>query len=172
MLPAARILITELDNEAKTTRRVLERVPQDRFEWQPHPKSMSAGQLAQHIASIPGSMARLAAQDGFDMSTRRWEHPPAESASSVLATFDEGVASVREFIAGLDESRATATWRMTYGDREIFAIPRLAMLRTMAFNHWYHHRGEMVVYLRLLGIPVPAVYGRSADENPFAQLPA
>jgi uncharacterized damage-inducible protein DinB len=77
--------------------------------------------------------------------------------------------AARDFLAGLTEERAGQTWRLTFGDREIFAIPRLSVMRTMCFNHWYHHRGELVVYLRLLGVPVPIVYGRSADENPFTQ---
>jgi uncharacterized damage-inducible protein DinB len=169
MLPAARALIAELDAETPATRRVLERIPASQFGWRPHPKSMSAGQLAQHVASIPGGVARFAQMDGMDVATRPTEYASCESRDALLATLDASVASAREFLAGLDEERATAIWRLTFGDREIFAIPRLAVMRTMCFNHWYHHRGELVVYLRLLDVAVPIVYGRSADENPFAQ---
>lgn len=172
MLPAARALIAELDAETPATHRVLERVPADQFEWRPHPKSMSAGQLAQHIASIPGSVARFAALDGMDVATRPAGYASCESRDALLAALDASVAAAREFLAGIDDARANAIWRLTFGEKEIFAIPRLGVMRTMGFNHWYHHRGELVVYLRLLGVPVPVVYGRSADENPFAQAVA
>lgn len=169
MLPAARALIAELDAETSATRRVLERIPGDRLAWRPHQKSMSLGQLSQHVAAIPGNIARMAQLDGFDVATRTVEYPSAESAAAVLATHDASIDAARAFLTGLDETSATAVWRLTFGDREIFAVPRLTMLRSMLFNHWIHHRGELVVYLRLLDVPVPVVYGRSADENPFAQ---
>ena len=168
MLPAAQALIAELDAEAPVTRRVLARLPADRFDWQPHPKSFTAGQLAQHIASIPGNIARMAQLDGVDMATRKFEYASAEGSDALLATFDASVTAARDYLGGLDEETAQARWRMTFGDREVVSFPRLAMMRTMCLNHWYHHRGELVVYLRLLGVPVPIVYGRSADESPFA----
>ena len=110
--------------------------------------------------------------DSIDMATRKMEYPAGESTAAILATLDASVTAARAFLSGLDEARASGTWRMTFGDREIFAIPRLGMLRTICFNHWYHHRGELVVYLRLLDVPVPVVYGKSADENPFAAVVA
>jgi uncharacterized damage-inducible protein DinB len=133
---------------------------------------MSAGQLAQHVAAIPGGVVQFAKLDGFDISTRPQEYASCASGPALLAAFDASVATAREFLAGLDEQRASAPWRLTFGDREIFTIPRLGVMRTMALNHWYHHRGELVVYLRLLGVAVPVVYGRSADENPWAQAVA
>ena|SRR5260221_707770 len=166
MLPAAHALIAELDREAVATRRVLERVPADRFGWRPHPRSFSAGQLAQHIAAIPGHVSRLAGMDVFDVASRIPEYPACDSAPALLASLDASLASARDFLAGLDESRAAATWRLTAGDREIATMPRIQVMRTMGLNHWYHHRGELVVYLRLLDVPVPVVYGRSADESP------
>jgi len=169
MIPAARALIAELDGEAPATRRVLERVPADQLGWRPHPKSMSAGQLAQHVASIPGVVAKLGPLDGFDVSTRPGEPASCESKDAMLASFEASIASAREYLTGLDEAHANGMWRLSFGDREIFTIPRIGMFRTMAFNHLYHHRGELVVYLRLLNIPVPIVYGRSADENPLTQ---
>jgi uncharacterized damage-inducible protein DinB len=108
----------------------------------------------------------------MDVATRPTDYATCESREALLAAFDASVAAAREFLAGLDEARATAIWRLTFGDREIVAMPRLGVMRTMCFNHWYHHRGELVVYLRLLGVPVPIVYGRSADENPFVQAVA
>lgn len=165
MLPAARALIAELDREALATRRVLERVPADRFAWRPHPRSFSAGELAQHIAAIPGNVARLAGQDAFDVSKRKPEYPACESAPALLSALEASLASARSFLAGLDETAASAPWRLTAGDRELATMPRIDVMRTMGLNHWYHHRGELVVYLRLLGVPVPVVYGRSADES-------
>jgi len=169
MLPAAQALIAELDAEAATTRRVLQRVPDDRLGWQPHVKSLTLGQLAQHIAAIPGGVARMAQQEGIDMATRSLDYAPCESTSAALSTLDASVTSAKTFLSGLDERTANAIWRLTFGDREIFAVPRLNVIRTMCLNHLIHHRGELVVYLRLLDVPVPVVYGRSADENPFAR---
>src|SRR5690606_14754417 len=152
MLPAVHALIKELETEARTTRRVLERVPADRFDWRPHPKSMTAGQLARHIATVPGSIARVMALDGLDLSTRPVEYPPAESTAALLDALDASVEAARDLLASLDEARAFATWRLTFGDHEVFALPRVVAFRTMALNHWYHHRGELVVYLRLLEV--------------------
>jgi uncharacterized damage-inducible protein DinB len=169
MSQAATALAAELDAEFPITRRVLERVPADKLSWQPHGKSMSLGQLAQHIAAIPGSIAKLALMDGLDMATRPGTYATGESTSAILATFDQSVMAMKDALSGLDDSASQATWRMTFGEREIFARPRIGVMRTMCLNHMIHHRGELVVYLRLLDVPVPVVYGRSADENPFAQ---
>jgi uncharacterized damage-inducible protein DinB len=167
MVPAAHALLAEIDAETATTRRLLERLPAEHFDWRPHPKSMTAGQLAQHVAAIPGNVARLARMDGLDVATVPQEYASCESRDALLATFDASVAAIRDVVARLDEASAAATWRLTFGDREIVAWPRLGLIRTMGLNHWYHHRGELVVYLRLLNVPVPVVYGRTADENPF-----
>ena len=167
MLPSPQALIAELDIEAPITRRVLERLPADRFDWQPHPKSLSAGQLAHHIAATPGNAARFVALDGVDLATRRFEYPASENPAALLATLDASVAAAREALAALDPARAGDRWRMTFGDREIAGMPRINVMRMIGLNHWYHHRGELVVYLRLMGVPVPIVYGRSADESPF-----
>jgi uncharacterized damage-inducible protein DinB len=170
MLPAARALLAEIETEMPATRRVLERVPGDRLGWRPHEKSFSAGQLAQHIATIPGTVARLAQREGLDVASREAIYPECESAEALMVTLEASLATAREFLAGLDEETAAAVWRITAGSRQIAAMPRLAVMRSLGLNHWYHHRGEMVVYLRLLGVPVPIVYGRSADESPVGTL--
>ncbi|HEY7055511.1 MAG TPA: DinB family protein [Vicinamibacterales bacterium] len=167
MLPDLNALLRELEAEAPATRRVLERIPADRLGWRPHAKSMSAGQLAQHVATIPGNIARAVRQDGLDLAARPMTYAACESPEAVLATFDESIATLRDTLRSLDDQTAMAPWRLHFGERDIFTQPRTGVLRTMCFNHWYHHRGELVVYLRLLDIPVPIVYGRSADENPF-----
>jgi len=166
MLPAAQALIAELDAEARITRRVLDRVPADRFDWQPHPKSMTAGQLAQHLATTPATAARFVQLDAVDMAGRRFEYPCCADKASLLAALDASVSEAREALMNLDESRARETFRITVGDHEVAAMPRINVMRTIGLNHLIHHRGELVVYLRLLGVPVPIVYGRSADESP------
>lgn len=160
-------LVAELEQESHATRRVLERVPDDRLEWRPHPKSMSLGQLALHVATIPGSLARLAQLDGLDAATVDFTPASPASAAELLPALEASVAGAREFLSGLDDAAAAATWRLTFGERELLAAPRAGIVRSLLLNHWYHHRGQLVVYLRLLDVPVPAVYGRSADEDPF-----
>jgi uncharacterized damage-inducible protein DinB len=167
-----RAFAAELEQESAATRRLLKRVPADKLSWRPHPKSMSLGQLAHHVAVIPGRMANLARGEGFDISTANFEAPEAKDAAELLPALEEGLASARELLLGLDDASAAASWTMKHGERTVFSIPRVAMIRTMMLNHWYHHRGQLAVYLRILDVPVPATYGRSADENLFGAAPA
>ncbi|HEV8580746.1 MAG TPA: DinB family protein [Thermoanaerobaculia bacterium] len=160
--------ISELEQEAKSTRKVLERVPADKLDWQPHPKSMKLGQLALHVANLPGAFARMGRLDSFDASQTRFNPPMPQGVDELLPTLEAGVADARTFLGELDDEAAMAPWRFTHGERELFTVPRLGLVRSLMFNHMYHHRGQLVVYLRLLDIPVPSVYGPSADENPFA----
>jgi uncharacterized damage-inducible protein DinB len=157
----------ELQQEAAVTRRVLERVPGDRLAWKPHSKSMSLGQLAMHVATIPGNIAKLAQVDEFDASNAKFEPPTPKDSAELLAAFEASIQDAREYLAGLSDSAAAANWRMTMKGKEVFNLPRIAMLRAIMLNHWYHHRGQLSVYLRLLDVPVPSIYGPSADENPF-----
>jgi uncharacterized damage-inducible protein DinB len=163
----ASLMLSELQEEAAATRRVLERVPADRLTWKPHPKSLTLGQLARHVARIPGDLARIAREDSFDNATPRNVHAQPENAAELIPALEASVAAAREFFEELDEAKAAAPWRMMDGGREIFSIPRRAFVRSVLLNHWYHHRAQLMVYLRLLDVPVPAVYGGSADENPF-----
>jgi uncharacterized damage-inducible protein DinB len=167
MLPVAQALLAEIDAEAVSTRRVLERLPADRYGWTPHPKSLTAGQLAQHVATVPSAIARIAETDGMDVATRGLHYDSCESPAALLAAFEASLAAARAALTSLDEPSSRAIWRISAGDRDLVAIPRLAAIRSVGLNHWYHHRGELVVYLRLLGVPVPIIYGRSADENPL-----
>ncbi len=113
------------------------------------------------------AVTKLATLDGLDASAVNFEPPQPESAAELLPTLEAGLDSARAFLSGLDEKSSVSGWRLTDGDREVFTIPRIGVLRTLLLNHWYHHRGQLVVYLRLLDQPVPIVYGRSADESPF-----
>ena len=155
----------EFDHEAKTTRRVLERVPNDRLAWKPHQKSMSLGQLALHVATLPGAIAEISLQSPFQAP--KFVQPSASSASELLPALDESLAKAKRALGNQDDASLTSMWRLMDGDRELFAVPRGALLRTLMLNHWYHHRGQLSVYLRELDVPVPSIYGPSADENPF-----
>ena len=161
-------MMNEINQESVITRRVLERVPSDKVSWKPHPKSMSLGQLALHIATIPGSLSKLAQLDGFDTSNANFDPPAAKDGKEILSTLDASLRAVEEYLSVVSESAAMGNWRLTAGGKEVFTIPRFSLLRTIMLNHWYHHRGQLSVYLRLLDVPVPVIYGRSADENPFA----
>ncbi|HEY7370218.1 MAG TPA: DinB family protein [Thermoanaerobaculia bacterium] len=160
-------MLAELDAEASATRRVLERVPADRLTWKPHPKSLTLGQLARHVARIPGDLAHIARDDSFDNATPRNVHAQPESAAELMPALEASLTAARAFLEELTEAKAAAPWRMMDGPREIFAIPRRAFVRSVLLNHWYHHRAQLMVYLRLLDVPVPAVYGGSADEKAF-----
>jgi len=160
-------LLQELEQEAQTTRRVLERVPDAELGWKPHPKSMSLGQLALHIATTPGGVAEIAARPGLD-DPPQFVQPAAQTAAELLPTLEQSVAKARTLLGGMDDRQAMETWTLKMGDQVLMTMPRAAVLRTIMLNHWYHHRGQLSVYLRQLNVPVPSIYGPSADENPFA----
>ena len=161
-------LLNELYQEAAITRRVLERVPGDMLEWRPHPKSMSLGQLAIHVASIPGNLSRLVQADEFDASQANFTPPSPSSVEEILTAHDGSLRVAQDYLGGVDEQIAQESWRLTFKGKEVFTAPRGGVIRSLMLNHWYHHRGQLSVYLRLLDVPVPVIYGRSADENPFA----
>ena len=159
-------LLLELEQEAETTRRVLERVPGDRLSWKPHAKSMSLGQLALHIALVPGAVAQLSTQ--AQVPPPQFIHPEPASAAELIPALDKSIQQATEVLRGMDDAALGRTWRVVDGDREVMAVPVGGLLRSIMLNHWYHHRGQLSVYLREVGVPVPSIYGPSADENPFA----
>ena len=168
MADMTRFLVSELEQEAATTRRVMERVPADRLDFQPHPKAMSLGQLALHVARIPGAMSRMARLDAFDAANAKFNPEAPTSAEELLPTLEASVAEARSFLGELDEARGDAPWQLRHGEKELLTMPRFNMIRSLMLNHWYHHRGQLVTYLRTLDVAVPSVYGPTADENPFA----
>jgi uncharacterized damage-inducible protein DinB len=159
-------LLQELEQEATTTRRVLERVPDDQLGWRPHKKARTLGELALHVAGTPGAVATLAAQSEIQAPT--FTDPSPTSASELIPALDESIATAKRVLGKMDDATLNAKWRMMRDGREIMSIPRIALLRSIMLNHWYHHRGQLSVYLRELGVAIPSIYGPSADENPFA----
>ena len=161
-------MLTELRQEAEITRRVLDRVPDEKLTWRPHPKSMTIGQLALHVATIPGAICGLSALSEFDAANATFEPPQPESKDALMKALGKSVEDAVAYLESLSAESAAASWRLLLRGNEVFAMPRVWMLRNLLLNHWYHHRGQLSVYLRLLDVPVPVIYGRSADENPFA----
>ncbi|HYK90254.1 MAG TPA: DinB family protein [Acidobacteriota bacterium] len=163
MLP----MLNEFREEAAITKRALQRVPANRLGWKPHPRSMSLGQLSLHIATIPSRLSQLAQLDGFDVSQANFDPPHPKNMEEVLAAHEQSVLDAEKCLQEMTEEQAQAKWRLMKKDKELFTKPRAAILRSILLNHWYHHRGQLSVYLRLLDVPVPVIYGRSADESPF-----
>jgi uncharacterized damage-inducible protein DinB len=159
-------LLQELEHEAATTKRVLERVPEDKLDWQPHEKSMTLGRLAHHVATTPGDIAGIAAVDEFDFGTFAGSEQ-SKTSSELLAAHEASIQKAKDFLGAMDDASAMATWKATMAGRPLMSIPRVGVVRNIMLNHWIHHRGQLSVYLRLLNVPVPSIYGPSADENPF-----
>ncbi len=160
-------LIGEIEQEAATTRRVLERVPADKLSWKPNEKSMSLGPLALHVAQVPRTVASIAAQNPGSFP-ENLEQAAATSVDQSLSALDEGVSKAKEIVGGARRrGNAGELWSLVAGGQTLLSMPRIGLLRAIMLNHWYHHRGQLSVYLRLLDVPVPSIYGPSADENPF-----
>jgi len=159
-------MLQELEHEAQTTRRVLERVPNDQLAWRPHVKARTLGELALHIANVPGAVAALVATS--PVQAPQFTDPSPTKAAELIPALDASISRAKSILGGMDDATLLATWRMMNGEQEVIALPRVAMLRSIMLNHWYHHRGQLTVYLKELGVPIPSIYGPSADENPFA----
>src|SRR5665213_2097740 len=162
-------ILAEFDHESKTTRRVLERVPGDKLAWKPHARSMSLGQLALHIAQVPGNIAGFVAVPVYERPANApFGQKEAASTSEIMSAFDASLVKVKDVLRGLDDATVMSMWSLKAGEKTVMSMPRLAVIRNIMLNHWYHHRGQLSVYLRELDVPVPSIYGPSADENPFA----
>jgi uncharacterized damage-inducible protein DinB len=161
-------LLNELELESMTTRRVLERVPTDKLGWKPHPKSMSLGALALHVAQSPGYIAsQWAMKDVVDFGAMKAgaSNDPT-STDAILAAHDASTTQAREALAAIGDEGMRKPWKGVAGGATIFDMPKAALVRSIVMNHTYHHRGQLSVYLRLLDVPVPSIYGPSADEQP------
>jgi uncharacterized damage-inducible protein DinB len=162
----AAAFIAELEMEAKSTREALSRIPQDKLAWKPHVKSMSLGQLGWHIANALAITSRLAQVDSFEASSVP-PQPELQSAAALPGIFDESVKTATETLASFDDAIMARSWTLTRGGQTLMTITRQALVRGVMLNHLYHHRGQLTVYLRMLDIPVPSIYGPSADEGRF-----
>jgi uncharacterized damage-inducible protein DinB len=158
----AQALLAEFEIQAPITRKFLERLPDEKLTWKPHEKSMTAGQLAYHLASIPGGIVRFA--ETSPAQTKGFNFPQPATRDEVLQVFDDSIATVRGMLPKYHDAAMKETWRLLHEGHEVFAVPRGQFLRDVMLNHWYQHRGQFSVYLRILNIPVPASFGPSADE--------
>jgi uncharacterized damage-inducible protein DinB len=154
----------EFENEAKTTRKFLERVPENKLTWKPHEKSKTAGDLALHIATTPGVIAQAALEDAW--SPPGGGSPQPESLKEILDAHDHSIEVVRQILPKFDDARMMGDWSFVNDGKTMLTMPRVALLRSIMLNHWYHHRGQFGVYLRLMDCKVPSSYGPSGDEAP------
>jgi uncharacterized damage-inducible protein DinB len=159
-------MLQELEHEAHATRRVLERVPNQHLAWRPHVKSRTLGELAMHVAITPGGIAEFVSMPSPAQAPDFVDPVPAH-AKDLVPTLNASIDNAKRILGAMDDATLLETWRIMKGDRELLAMPRIQFVRSIMLNHWYHHRGQLSVYLRELEIPVPSIYGPSADENPF-----
>ena len=157
-------LFPELDMELAVTRKILSIVPMERADWKPHPRSMSLGQLAVHVAQLPGFATEMASADVTPFDPAAWEPAPVRDATELLALFDAEATKLRAALGALDHARLNGNWKMTMGDQAILDGQRSTMIRHMGINHLVHHRAQLGVYLRLLDVKIPGSYGPSADS--------
>ena len=164
-MPISELLLPEFDEEMKKTRTTLERVPVDKPDFAPHPKSMPLGKLAPHVAQLAGFGMTILTAPGLDFATGSYKPAPLESAAQLVKLFDEGVAQVRSALAATPDEAWNQNWKLSFGGKTIFEGTRFLAYRQMFLNHIVHHRAQLGVYLRLNGQPVPSIYGPSADET-------
>lgn len=162
-------LLPEFDLEMDATRRALERVPDERFDWRPHERSMTLHDLAAHLAELPQWAVETLGREELDLGTGGWERPEIETTEDVLARFDETAAAARGAIEEATDERWFSSWTLKNEGEEIFSSPRVGVVRRMVMNHIVHHRGQLTVYLRLLEVPVPQTFGPTADEPEFGR---
>jgi uncharacterized damage-inducible protein DinB len=160
-------LLAEFDMEMDNTRRTLERVPDEKFGWKPHEKSGTLGWMATHIASIPHWAKMTMEQESLNLAPAGGSNFVPPKADNRRELFDKNRAEARNALAAGDDSSFAKPWALVMGERELFREPRANVVRRMVFNHIIHHRGQLTMYLRLLNVPVPALYGPSADEQTF-----
>jgi uncharacterized damage-inducible protein DinB len=164
-MSVAQQMFAEFEGQAPVTRKFLERLPDDRLTWKPHQKSMSAGQLALHIAMVPAGVLRLVQQNPAQVPSIG-NFPQPASVKEILNVFEETIATVGKLLPAWSDASMQETWRLSQGDSEVLAMPRAQFVRDVMLNHWYQHRGQFSVYLRLLDVAVPSSWGPSADELP------
>jgi uncharacterized damage-inducible protein DinB len=162
----ATAFLAEFEQEVATTKRFLQRVPENQLNWRPHEKSMTAGQLALHIAQVPEAVLRFVEPDQTEAPEFGKSQPQPATVQEILDTLENGAAYVRQTLPNIDDARMNELFNVTQNGKGIFTLPRKAFVRSIMLNHWYHHRGQLGVYLRILGAVVPSSYGPSGDELP------
>lgn len=160
------MLLPEFDEEMKNTRKMLERIPEDKFDFKPHEKSMTMGRLASHLAELPDWASHTLQMDVLDMQPGQKPYL-AKSHKELLENFDNQVAAAHQLIAGATDEKLHEIWTFKYAGKTVVAMPRAAVLRSVVMNHMIHHRAQLSVYLRLVDVEVPGMYGPSADEMKF-----
>ena len=161
-------ILPEFDHEMASTRKMLDRVPDGKFDWQPHGKSMTLGRLASHVAELPHWGVATASAGSFDVAPpggQVYKAVSHETRQELLAAFDKNVTEARAQLASLDDAAMMSSWSLLRGGEAMFTMPKVSVFRSFMFNHLYHHRGQLSVYLRMLDVPVPGMYGPSADET-------
>jgi uncharacterized damage-inducible protein DinB len=159
-------IVMEMDQEAETTKRLFNVIPDDKLGWRPHPKARTLGELAMHVATIPFSVAEIGRLDSKEAGTFPVD-PEATSRAQILEIFAENLKKGKEIVALTDDARAMEEWKLTKDGETLLTMPRIGFWRTILLNHNYHHRGQLSAYLRELDVPLPSIYGPSADVNPF-----
>lgn len=160
-------ILMEIDQEAETTKRLFDVIPEDKLSWRPHPKARSLGELAMHIATLQGGVAELVQPDTIEVPNFPPD-PEASSRAEVLEAFAESLKKAKDIVASTDDARALAEYTVTKDGKTVMAMPRIGFWRAILLNHNYHHRGQLSAYLRELDVELPSIYGPSADTNPFA----
>jgi uncharacterized damage-inducible protein DinB len=159
------LALGDLNHELSLTRKLLERVPDAHLGWKPHEKSMSLGGLALHVATIPYWLTRVLEADSFDLA-QATRNPPPNSLQDILNAFEDRVGAMRRALDAADDAALVRVWQLRRGDQVLQSMPRVAVIRTMGISHMIHHRAQLGVYLRMLDVPLPPMYGPTADEQP------
>ena len=163
------IFLADLDREAPVSRRVLERVPDGKFDWKPHERSMPMGYLVMMVATMPEWLGMVIQKDELDIAPKdgpKFTPPPLESAAELVEALDASVEKGRKALKATDDAHLRMPWRLLSGGQVLQVTPRHVQIRDGVLSHWVHHRGQLTVYLRLLGAKVPSIYGPSGDEKP------
>ncbi len=164
-MPMIDAILGEFDHESSSTRKMMERYPADKAAWKPHEKSFSMMGLAAHIATLPGFAKTIASSDALDMKADDWKPFEPKTREELVARFDQETKDARAALAKLTDADMAKTWTFSWEGKKMFEMPRAVALRGWAFNHLIHHRGQLTVYYRENGVPLPAIYGPSADEQ-------
>ena len=165
-MPLIDSLLPEFDREMGLTRKVLERVPDGQFDWKPHPTSVPLGRLAEHLTEMPMWATKTMGQSELEANTQRPpDYQPPATRAAVLAQFDTSYRSARQGLVNKTDAEFAAPWTLKNSGKEVFTAPKAMVMRNFVLNHMIHHRAQLIVYFRMLGVPVPSIYGPSGDEQ-------